>query len=91
MPHGRLGAPHGNHQQQDGRAAVMSDGDRLMYVWDSSGTHDGPLVLPTGTVPPTGKQGHLSGTLYVELRDGKIIREETYWNLIELLAQIGAV
>src|SRR5262245_46603035 len=68
---------------------VVADGDKIVYLWEGIGTHDGPLVLPTGTVPPTHKKGVVSGVLYVELKNGKIIREETYWNQVELLTQLG--
>src|SRR6185503_6817196 len=37
---------------------VMTDGDKIVYFWDATGTHDGPLALPTGTVPATHKKGN---------------------------------
>lgn len=69
--------------------SILADGDKIVYVWNGSGTHTGPLALPTDTVPPTYKRASVPGVLYVELQDGKIVREETYWNLVELLAQLG--
>jgi steroid delta-isomerase-like uncharacterized protein len=68
---------------------VLADGDKIVYFWDGTGTHDGPLALPTGTAPATHKKASVPGVLYVELKDGKIVREETYWNQVELLAQLG--
>jgi steroid delta-isomerase-like uncharacterized protein len=68
---------------------TVAEGDTVVYVWRATGTHDGPLALPTGTVPPTGKRGDVPGTLVATIKDGKIVREETYWNQIELLAQLG--
>jgi steroid delta-isomerase-like uncharacterized protein len=68
---------------------TVAEGDTVVYIWSATGTHDGPLALPTGTVPPTGKRGVVPGTLIATVKDGKIIREETYWNQVELLAQLG--
>ena len=68
---------------------VMTDGDKIVYFWEATGTHDGPLALPTGTIPPTHKKATIPGVLYVELKNGKIVREETYWNQVELLTQLG--
>jgi steroid delta-isomerase-like uncharacterized protein len=67
---------------------TVAEGDTVVYVWNATGTHDGPLALPTGVVPPTGKRGEVPGTLVVTMQEGKIIREETYWNQVELLAQL---
>lgn len=68
---------------------ILVQGDTVVYSWRGTGTHDGPLALPTGTVPPTGRTGDVAGVLVAVVRDGKIVREETYWNQIELLAQLG--
>jgi steroid delta-isomerase-like uncharacterized protein len=64
-------------------------GDTVVCCWVGRGTHDGPLALPTGIVPPTGRRGDIPGVSVVTVRDGKIAREETYWNQVELLAQLG--
>jgi steroid delta-isomerase-like uncharacterized protein len=68
---------------------TVVEGDTVVYVWNATGTHDGPLALPSGTVPPTGKRGVVPGALIATVKDGKIIREETYWNQVELLTQLG--
>jgi steroid delta-isomerase-like uncharacterized protein len=68
---------------------TIAQGDTTVYCWRARGTHDGPLNLPTGTVPPTGRSAEIPGVLVTTVRDGKIVREETYWNLLELLTQLG--
>jgi len=68
---------------------TVADGDTVVYVWSGKGTHGGPLTLPSGTVPPTGKRADVPGILVTTIQDGKIVREETYWNQVELLAQLG--
>ena len=66
-----------------------AEGERLIYLWTGRGTHDGPLVSPAGTLPPSGKSGGVDGVLISTVRDGRIVREETYWNIPDLLAQIS--
>ena len=65
------------------------NGNTLAYQWVSSGTHTGPLALPTGTVPATGRSGGSPGVLISVVQDGKIVREETYWDQVEMLTQLG--
>lgn len=52
-------------------------------------THAAPLVLPQGTVPPSGKRGSVPCVLVAEIRDGLIRHEATYWNVPDLMAQIA--
>jgi ketosteroid isomerase-like protein len=68
---------------------TVAEGDTVVYVWNATGTHDGPLALPNSAVPPTLKHGEVPGTLVATIKDGEIVREETYWNQIELLVQLG--
>ena len=65
------------------------NGDVVVYQWLGSGTHLGPLALPTGTIPATGNQAAVPGVLITTVKQGKIVREETYWNQVELLEQLG--
>ena len=68
---------------------TIAQGDTVVYCWRARGTHDGPLPLPIGTVPPTGRPAEIPGVLVTTVRDGQIVREETYWNLLEQLTQLG--
>lgn len=68
---------------------TLVDGDTVVYQGVFTGTHTGPLALPTGTIPPTNRTAAVPGVLISVVRNGKIVREETYWNLVELLAQLG--
>jgi steroid delta-isomerase-like uncharacterized protein len=68
---------------------TVADGETIVYQGIFNATHTGPLALPTGTIPPTGRTASVPGVLISVVRDGKLVREETYWNLAELMAQLG--
>ena len=50
----------------------------------------GPLSLPDGTqLPPTGKRLEIKGMELVQVRDGKIVIDNLYYDAMSLLAQVG--
>ena len=53
------------------------------------GTHTGPLELPTGTVPPTGKRMNAPCCDVFELVDGKIKRFDCYNEASVIAKQLG--
>lgn len=53
------------------------------------GTHDGPLVLPTGTISPTGTRMDAPCCDVFELVDGKIKRFDCYPSGTVIMAQLG--
>ncbi|MEY9894439.1 steroid delta-isomerase-like uncharacterized protein [Catenulispora sp. MAP12-49] len=53
------------------------------------GTHTGPLELPTGTVPPTGKRMDAPCCDVFELVDGKIKRFDCYAEGSVIAKQLG--
>jgi len=55
------------------------------------GTHDGPLVLPTGTIPPTGRRMDAPCCDLFELVDGKIKRFDCYPSGTVIMAQLGVL
>jgi ketosteroid isomerase-like protein len=55
------------------------------------GTHDGPLVLPTGTIRPTGKRMDAPCCDVFELVAGKIKRFDCYPSGTVIVAQLGAL
>jgi steroid delta-isomerase-like uncharacterized protein len=69
---------------------VLAEGDHVLIHWMASGTHDERLATVTGeTIPPTQRSVRVSGALLIEVRDGKIVREWSYWDQLSLLAQLG--
>jgi hypothetical protein len=55
------------------------------------GTHDGPLVLPTGTIPATGRRIDAPGCDVIELVGDKIARLDSYPSGTVIMAQLGVL
>lgn len=68
----------------------MADGDNVAFIWTATGTHNGPMLTPTGaTIPPTGKKGVVNGCTTYEFKGNKIVASATYWDMVSLLTQLG--
>jgi len=68
----------------------IADGNNVAFTWTATGTHNGPMVTPTGaTIPPTGKKGVVSGCTTYEFKGDKIVASATYWDMVSLLTQLG--
>jgi predicted ester cyclase len=57
---------------------VNIKGDRIWSRYSMSGINTGPI----GDIPPTGKRFHVTGMGITRIVDGKIIEDETYWNVL---------
>ena len=55
------------------------------------GTQTGDLVSEQGTIPASGNAFALPFAEVFTIRDGRIARQETYWDQMTLMAQIGAL
>ena len=64
-------------------------GDVVIVQLSLQGTHLGPLVLPAGTVPPTGKKMDAPCCDVFELQDGKIKRFDCYAEGSVIARQLG--
>jgi len=42
-----------------------------------------------GNVPATGKKIQITGMAITRILDGKIIEDETYWNVLKFYQQLG--
>jgi steroid delta-isomerase-like uncharacterized protein len=72
--------------------SFLEQGDTFADEWAFVGTHTGPFPLPDGSeVPPTGKQLEISGMEFVQVRDGKIVVDNLYYDSVAVLAQLGLV
>lgn len=66
-------------------------GDTVVFDGTAGGTFDGPLATPAGVVPPNGRSGKVRIVLIAQVRDGKVVREQTVWNQLDLFQQIGLI
>ncbi|MFF2145465.1 nuclear transport factor 2 family protein [Kitasatospora sp. NPDC058190] len=66
-------------------------GDIVVVQLRLQGTHLGPLELPSGTVPPTGRRMDAPCCDVFELVDGRIKRFDCYPSGTVIAAQLGLV
>jgi steroid delta-isomerase-like uncharacterized protein len=72
--------------------SFVEDGDRFADEWTFTGTNTGPFRLPDGTeVPATGKRVEIKGMELVEVRGGKILVDNLYYDFMAAVAQLGLV
>lgn len=72
--------------------SFFAAGDKFADEWTFTGTNTGPLRLPDGTViPPTGLGVEIKGMEYVEVRDGKIVVDNLYYDFMAAVAQLGLI
>jgi steroid delta-isomerase-like uncharacterized protein len=72
--------------------SFFAQGDKFADEWTFTGTNTGPLRLPDGTeIPATGKRVEIKGMEYVEVRDGKIVVDNLYYDFLAAVAQLGLV
>jgi ketosteroid isomerase-like protein len=70
---------------------VYVSGDIVVVQLALQGTHQGPLRLPYGTLPPTGKRMDAPCCDVFELADGKIRRFDCYPSGSVILTQLGVL
>lgn len=68
---------------------VLFQEDKVATFWTLSGTQNGPMVMPGGMLPPTGRKLHLSGLSIDYLEDGKFVKEIVVFNMLEMLMPLG--
>jgi ketosteroid isomerase-like protein len=69
--------------------ALRSFGDHVVVELSLNGTHKGDLVLPAGTISPTGKEMHAPCCDVFRLKDGKVFSFHCYVAVPILLEQLG--
>jgi steroid delta-isomerase-like uncharacterized protein len=61
----------------------------LEITW--MGTHSGPLELPSGTLPATGKTVEFDGVQVFIVEGGKVKHMRNYLDFLTMLSQVGAM
>jgi steroid delta-isomerase-like uncharacterized protein len=69
---------------------VIADDNTLASEIAVTATHTGPLALPTGEVPPTGKKLAFGGGIFSRVNSqGLIVEEHRYYDVLGQLVQLG--
>ena len=72
--------------------SFFAEGDLFADEWTFTGTNTGPFRLPDGTeLPATGRCVEMKGMEYVEVRDGKIVVDNLYYDFLAAVAQLGLI
>jgi len=72
--------------------SFFEQGDRFADEFVVAGTQTGPLPLPDGTeIPASGRRVEIRGMEFVEVRDGRIVVDNLYYDSLAMLAQLGLV
>jgi ketosteroid isomerase-like protein len=69
--------------------ALRSFDDHVLAELSLNGTHQGDLVIPAGTIPPTGKRIQAPCCDVFHLKDGKVFSFHCYVAVPVLLEQLG--
>jgi predicted ester cyclase len=65
-------------------------GDHTAVEWEYRGTHAGPLAIPGGDVPPTGRRIVVRGASFLRFNpQGLIAAERRHYDVRSLLEQLG--
>jgi steroid delta-isomerase-like uncharacterized protein len=69
---------------------TLEDGEMVAARFSISGTHSGPLALPTGEVPATGRRVTFEGAVFSRYNgQGLIVEERRYYDVAGQAAQLG--
>jgi len=72
--------------------SITTEGSRAVVEYVFEGTHDGPLVMPTGTIPSSGQRVVIQFASVVEFdENGQAKTVRRYTNPLGLLTQIGVL
>ena len=70
---------------------ALLSGDTVVLELTWSGTHDGSLEGPGGIIPATGRHQNTDAAFIAKFSDGLIVHVRHYFDMMTLLAQIGAI
>ena len=68
---------------------VIASGDHVVVEFTGRGTHTGTLRTSMGDIPATGRSVTLQLCDVMEIKDGKIQGQKTYFDSGSMMAQLG--
>ena len=70
----------------------VAEDETFADEWTFTGTNTGPFRLPDGSeVPATGRPVEIKGMEFVEVRDGKIVVDNLYYDFMAAVAELGLI
>jgi steroid delta-isomerase-like uncharacterized protein len=76
----------------DGRVEITKvrvGDDWAVVEFTGRGTNTGPLATPAGEMPATGRRVELPFCDVLDIRDGKIFRGRSYFDMASMMRQLG--
>lgn len=70
---------------------VFATEDQSVIEFTGRGTNTGPLHMPPGDIPPTGKYSEVRFCSVNRARSGKIVSIHQYFDVLTMLQQLGLV
>jgi len=64
---------------------TVTEGFRVVLVWQAEGTHQGPIMK----IPPTGRKVQVRGVSIIDVEDGLVVRGQYIWDLAGMLRHLG--
>jgi len=68
---------------------VIASGDQVVVEYTGRGTHTGTLATGMGDIPATGKSLTLELCDVIEIKDGMLQSQRTYFDTGSMMAQLG--
>lgn len=66
---------------------LIAEGDKVVWRFTSTGTHNGPFA----GIPPTGKRGIVPGVVIFRLENSRIVEGWVNVDSLSLLQQLGVI
>ena len=76
----------------DGKIKILEtsvSGNMVTTIFRAQGTFTGEMMSPDGNIPGTGKMLDLEFEDVLEFEDGMIVRNETHYNINDMMSQLG--
>ncbi len=70
---------------------LFATDEQVVLEYTGRGTNTGPLHMPMGDIPATGRKGELRICDVMQIQNGKIINYHSYYDTITLMQQLGLV
>lgn len=70
---------------------AFASGNTVVLEINWQGTHTGPLEMPSGTIPASGKRQSTPSAWIFQFEGDRIKESRSYFDMVTLLQQIGAM